>query len=134
MAIELFPERDCARCTDRLKDEYGCFGNAKLPVAVNDEELATCIRRPLLDDPGWFNEAFTVYNMYKAGFLPHEGSYLSQPLSFLQLINIIEATLSECGNIKEQKDTAKQARERRAEQVRSKHDYGDRGVNYPKGR
>lgn len=112
MAGQLFPERDCAKCTDRHKKEWGCEGNAILPIVIDGEIENTCIRRPILDNPQWFNEVFTMYNMYKNGFLPDEGTYLAQTLSFLQIINIIDMTLAECDKIEEQ-DKQRKARNKR---------------------
>lgn len=114
MASELFPERDCAKCTDRLKEEWGCNGDATLPITIDDEILYTCIRRPLLDRPGWFNEIFTMYKMYKNGFLPNEGSYLAQPPTFLQMVNIVDVTLSDCEDIEEEENKRKERNKRRS--------------------
>lgn len=68
----------------------------------------------MLDRPQWFNEIFTMYKMYKNGFLPNEGSYLAQPVSFLQIINIIDSTLAECDELKQEEDKKKQRNKERS--------------------
>lgn len=114
MAGQLFLERDCVKCTDMQKKEWGCEGKAILPVFIDGEPEYTCIRRPILDNPRWFNEIFTMYSMYKNGFLPYEGTYMAQPLSFLQAINVIDATLEECDKIEEQDRQRKSRNKRRS--------------------
>lgn len=118
MAISLFPERDCANCTLKNKGEWGCEGGATELIELDGELMDTCIRRPVLDNPELFNEAFAIYNMFKAGFLPNEGSYLSQPPSFLQLVSLIESTLNECDGIKESTDKAKADRKAKISKLR----------------
>ena len=117
MASELFPERDCSTCTDAKKKEWGCNGEASIPTEIDGELVTTCIRRPMLDHPRWFNEVYTMYKMYKAGFLPNEGSYLAQPPSFLQMINIIDSTLAECDDIKSQEEKRKSRNKKRGVQT-----------------
>ncbi len=87
---------------------------------LGDEQLDTCIRRPLYDHPQWFNDVFTTYNMYKNGFLPNEGSYLAQPLGFLQLINIMDSVLAECDIMKQDKEDTTEAHKKRAAKMGSK--------------
>ena len=69
------------------------MGNAVLPGSFDGEPLYTCIRRPILDDPRWFNGVFTMYKMYKNGFLPNEGPWMAQPLGVITEINTIDAAL-----------------------------------------
>ena len=43
-----------------------------------------------------FEKYFTAFNFYKAGFLPHEGGWLNQPNTFIDVMQIIlkeESTL-----------------------------------------
>lgn len=114
MASELFPERDCSTCTNIKKEQWGCNGDAKIPIEIDGEMSTTCIRRPMFDNPAWFNEVYTMYKMYKAGFLPNEGSYLAQPPSFLQLINVIDSTLADCDEIKQQEEDRKKRNKKRS--------------------
>lgn len=107
MAISLFPERDCTTCTAKQKRNWGCEGNAQEIIELDGEIMDTCIRRPLLDNPLFFNEAFELYRFYKDGFLPNEGTFLAQPLSFRQLIIIIDSALEECNSIREDSDKTK---------------------------
>lgn len=101
-ALELYPERNCSTCTAEKKKEWGCTGNAVLPVSFKGENMFTCIRRPILDNPRWFNEILTMYKMYKNGFLPNDGPWLAQPLGVITAINVLDAAVHECDKIKEE--------------------------------
>lgn len=108
MAVQLFPERNCASCTAEKKREWGCMGDAVHPYFYEGSQEYTCIRRPVKDDPVFFNEIFTLYNMYQNGYLPNSGGYLAQTPGFLQVINIMQTCIEECTIIKEEKERQKQ--------------------------
>lgn len=110
----MFPERNCSTCNQVQKRMWGCEGDAEQPVELDGELLTTCIRRPMLDDPEWFNEIYTMYKMYKNGFLPNEGTYQAQPVAVVQIINIIDAVLAECDEIKDEERERKEKNRKRA--------------------
>ena len=122
VALELYPERDCATCLDpdnrngpALREEYGCnaklvtnsegkeewVDRAALPVMIKGKEWWACPRRPLLDDPSFFWEVKAAHNHYKNGFLVDPGSINEQSHKLMSLIAIMSGAEEEC---REEKD------------------------------
>lgn len=110
MAVELLPERNCATCTARQKIQWGCEGDAKLPIELDGEEQTTCPRRPILDDPALYEELFWLYRSYAKGMLPEEGSILSQPAKLVQAISIMDLTLDGVNAHKRETEARNRAR------------------------
>lgn len=67
------------------------------------------MRRPLLDNPRWFNEIITAYNLYKQGLLPNDGSYLAQPVGFIPLMSLVDQVVEECRTLRTEQEKKKNA-------------------------
>ena len=92
----MFSNRDCVTCTETNKRQWGCEGNAEMPIRIDDEEIWTCPRRPILDHPEFFAEVLGAYRDYQKGFLPEPGGTMSQPKRLMQCFKVIEHTVNEC--------------------------------------
>jgi hypothetical protein len=104
MAIMLLPDRTCEGCTALLKRAYGCdarlengvWKNAAItPVVIDGETQHQCPRRPVLDDPGFWRELFSLYRGFKLGFLADEGAIGSQAARGWKLLSMLDAFVNE---------------------------------------
>lgn len=76
---------DCSQCPNVNDKPDRC--ESEEPIVWQDQVEAS-IKCPNLDLPK-FEKYFTAFNFYKAGFLPHEGGWLNQPNTFIDIIQII---------------------------------------------
>lgn len=53
-------------------------------------QLSRCPRRPLLDNPAFFDTVFEVYSWYKKGHLPESGGWEEQSAAFVQLMRAMD--------------------------------------------
>lgn len=107
-SLILLPKWDCATCTAFHKAERGCEKEPIVPQEMDGEELTRCPRRPLLDDPALFKEAFEVYSWYKRGYFPDQGSYLDQAAAYVQFIDIFERAIAEAKAVKDEREGTRQ--------------------------
>lgn len=115
ISMELHPELDCANCTAHQQKLRGCHEKPLgIPMFLDNEALDRCIRRPVKDDPIFFNECISAYNLYQKNLLPNMGCFNEQPIGFGQIINLIEKTIGECNNTKEESKKQKQRNARRS--------------------
>lgn len=83
-----------------------------LPIAsvFDGEETRRCPRRPIYEDPHGFLLAFEHYGHYMDGYLPDEGSLMSQGNRFVRYMTIIRQASSDAQRAKEQQEKAAAAR------------------------
>lgn len=91
----MFPERVCSTCKDQNKKDWGCTTDTALPMTLDGVEIFRCPRRPLLDDPQFFNLIFSTYRHYKDGFLPVSGGILDQAPKMMRAMSAMSTVLEE---------------------------------------
>lgn len=65
--------------------------------------MTRCPRRPLLDMPAFFDEAFEVYSWYKKGHLPESGGWEEQSAAFVQLVRIMDLATNDANKLAEKR-------------------------------
>lgn len=107
--MELYPEFDCATCTKRMKVDRGCENDAPIQywTDLNGVKRSRCPRRPILDNPVFFNAVFQAYNHYQNGFLPCTGGLYDQHARYPTLMQIVEATTNKCDEIRRKREQSK---------------------------
>jgi hypothetical protein len=104
------PEFECGDCIKRnRRDERGCEKDAPFAywTDINGENRKRCPRRPIFEDPNWYNRIITAYNQYKAGFLPHSGGLLEQAALYPFIMICVDEVVSECDRIEMEKTKTK---------------------------
>jgi hypothetical protein len=119
------PERNCKTC--KRQAEWGCYAvetdeidpftgekvwrnPALLPLTLDDENVWRCPRRPIKDDPLYWQKLLFHYGLYKSGFLQDEGGVTSQSFKAMVMFGIIDDAMAECGKEKAERETARQLR------------------------
>lgn len=74
---------------------WGCEGGATMPIRMAGEDQHTCPRRPIMDDPEGFAQAFQLYGLYDKGVLLEDGGFHDQPHIYTELMGIIGGAVSE---------------------------------------
>jgi hypothetical protein len=72
--------------------------------------MLTCPRRPILDDPKFYNDVFGKYRAYQKGHLYDEGSLGSQPTLLLECFYIVDQTLDVVEDFRREQDAKKRKR------------------------
>jgi hypothetical protein len=90
-----------------MKQQYGCEGNAKLPVVLDGEEMTTCPRRPILDDPEFYGDLFGRFRRYQKGLFYDEGAVGSQPNLLIECLDEMEQTLGVVDEYRREQDAKK---------------------------
>jgi hypothetical protein len=121
VAVLLLPERNCAGCT--RQKEWGCDARqivdehgeekwidaAPIPLQIDGEEVRRCPRRPLKDDPRYWNRLLFFYGLYKQGHLPDPGAVTEQSHKAMELFQIIGDVADDCAREKAERERRKQA-------------------------
>lgn len=116
-SLVLLPEWDCSTCTKLQKFDRGCEGNAKRPIEFDGEPQMTCPRRPLLDDPLWYDELFWLYGNFKNGIFPEPGGLSNQPHKLMMAIRELDRAQKAAESEKEEGDKRKSAIREKAARV-----------------
>ena len=66
-----------------------------MPIIINGEEIYSCPRRPLKDNPLGYSELFGLFQHYKNGFLPEGGGIMDQSPKLMNLLSICDMVVSE---------------------------------------
>ena len=119
-SLVLLEDWDCSTCTSFQKKNRGCTEDALKPIVMDDEELMRCPRRPLLDDPIWYDELFWLYGNYKSGILPEPGGLQAQPHKLMEAIRTLDRAQKAANGEKEEGDKRKAALRKRAASVLNK--------------
>lgn len=104
------PQWDCATCSDFYKRERGCTDKPLVPVVLDGKELERCPRRPMLDDPAFYNAMLKAYSWYKRGHFPDTGTYLDQAAAYTEMLDIFELAISEAKAVLEKENERKSKR------------------------
>lgn len=67
-------------------------------------ELDRCPRRPIFEDPLFYDRLFQAYAHWKQGILPEEGSLLSQPSVLTQMVQVIDGELADIRGRRDRED------------------------------
>lgn len=124
--MSLLPERVCGTCS--RQEEWGCDAEetpedhpqggkvwlrpAWLPLTIDGKLEWRCPRRPIKDDPLYWQRLLFHYALFKDGHLPDEGAVASQSFKAMSLFGIVADTTGECEQDKLDQAAAKQARSR----------------------
>lgn len=101
-AVRLYPHFECVDCIERKKQaERGCEQDAPFPYWTDSDGLSRsrCPRRPIYENPQWYNEIIAAYNHYKNGFLPHAGGLVDQPALYPFVMGSIDAIIRMCDEV-----------------------------------
>ena len=121
VALTLLQERDCAVCT--RKADWGCDARlnpaalapgepldpsrpelwqdrAFMPIRIDDEEVWRCPRRPVKDDPVYWQRLLFYYGMFKKGHLPDPGAVSEQSNKAMQLFALLDDAVADCSREK----------------------------------
>lgn len=98
----MFPQYECKSCIEKRRQaERGCEKDA--PFAfwndLDGEARTRCPRRPIFEDPLWFNSIIEAYNSYKNGFLPHSGGLMDQAALYPFIMSTIDDIMQTCDQI-----------------------------------
>lgn len=102
------PERDCNTCTAHLKRQRGCETDAPMPMRLDGKDVFRCPRRPILDDPRFFDTVLTQYKAYIRGYLPDPGSLLDQGHRYVVSMAVVEGAIAEAEQEQERRERKKQ--------------------------
>ena len=121
MAIRLMPELSCAGCT--RQEELGCtafqfreptinedprdswHNPAYLPITLDGKDTYACPRQTIYEEPEFWGRLLKYYGFYLKGFLPEDGSILSQSNSLMEAFRILDAVNAECDENAREKKT-----------------------------
>lgn len=78
-----------------MKLQWFCESDSPKPFDFFGEKLSRCPRRPFLDEPELLTEVFEAYHWYKQGLLPSPGTWYDQTASFVELMSVVDAAVSE---------------------------------------
>lgn len=85
-------------------DEWGDdAADLSVPFADEEEEWFGCPRRPILDDPMFFQRMFELRRIRESGFLPYPGAYYEQPNLMVEGLRTMDSALWEVHQIEERK-------------------------------
>lgn len=114
-AVELL-KYDCVACTAQQKISRGCDQDSpdKYRIEINGEVHKRCPRRPILDEPEFFQELFWLYRQKEKGYLVQTGGLDDQPSFLMEAFKVIDATLSKI----EMHRREEQERKRRRAEIR----------------
>lgn len=73
-----------------------------MPIRIDGEEWFRCPRRPLKDDPRWWEEFLALFAMYKKGFLPEHGGVQDQPHFLVQAMHTFEGAVAQADASREE--------------------------------
>jgi hypothetical protein len=83
---------------------------AALPLAIDGEDVWRCPRRPLKDDPAYWDRLLWFYGLYKKGHLPDPGGVTEQSHKAMELFRILEDVTDDCAREKAERERRKAAR------------------------
>lgn len=94
-AVDLL-KYDCVTCTARQKISRGCDQDSPEQYQLNlaGEIHKRCPRRPILDDPSFYQEVFWLYRQMEKGYLVEDGGLNDQPSFLVDAFKVIDATLA----------------------------------------
>ncbi len=112
-------ERDCATCTKALQKQFGCDAykdekgvwqnKARMPLLLDGEQTWACPRRPIKDNPLYWQRLLFFYNGYKAGYLSRPGGLGRQSVRLMTLVHLMSATFDEADEEQMQKERQRAA-------------------------
>ena len=112
MAIRLMPELTCVGC-DR-QEELGCtafqfrepeededpgdswHNPAYMPITLDGEDTYACPRQTLHEEPYFWGSLLKYYGFYLKGYLPEDGSIISQSNALIDAFRILDTVNAEC--------------------------------------
>ena len=122
--MALLPERVCQTCVSQ--EAWGCDAEetdqddpmggkvwrrpAQLPLTIDGELVWRCPRRPLKDDPTYWQRLLLHYDLFRDGHLPDEGGVSSQSFKAISLFGVVADTMAECDRDRDEQAAARRAR------------------------
>lgn len=106
----MFPQYECKSCIQQKRQsERGCEKDHFLPFwnDLDGEPRTRCPRRPIFEDPLWYNYLIEAYNAYKGGFLPHAGGMMDQAALFPFIMGTIDDVMAKCDDVERQRAAKK---------------------------
>lgn len=104
---------DCSKCDVWMKTVRGCNGDALETAVLDGENLTTCIRRPIFDNPELFSVLFRTFKNYKDGHLPEVGGIMDQSNYFIEAVEVISNSVADCEEELRKRSEAKAAAARK---------------------
>lgn len=97
MVSNNYKDFNCSQCNEYKQKDRGCIEDAPIPRRwqIGKDIYQRCPRN-LVSPLTWFS--IRVYQQYQSGFLPTAGGILDQSNLFLQIIEIIQAEMSNGNN------------------------------------
>lgn len=89
---------------------YRWTNPSSLPLTIDGEQTYACPRQDLKERGRDWHHLFMYYGMYKAGFMPQNGSVMDQSNKAIEMFRIVDAVNAECDEAvqEENKRKAKQ--------------------------
>ncbi|MBI5872992.1 MAG: hypothetical protein HZB36_02480 [Candidatus Omnitrophica bacterium] len=100
MAVQLPKFKlDCRKCSPIQKEERGCVKNSTIQDAwkLDNWVFQRCPLKLVTEKSFKYIEA---YNFYKGGFLPNPGSWMEQPVKFIEAVSFIQGLINKEGKEK----------------------------------
>lgn len=63
---------------------------------LDGNKRSRCPRRPVYENPEFFNKVLAAHASYSAGFLPRAGGMHDQHCNFPTIMSIVEGAVAEC--------------------------------------
>lgn len=79
--------------TDPLTEQPIWAEPADIPLQIDDEEVWRCPRRPIKDDPVYWQRLLLFWKHYKEGHLPDAGPITRQSFRALTLFGVMDDTM-----------------------------------------
>ena len=108
LAGVLFPERECAHCTDIQKQERGCETDSPIPPTLDGQLQLRCPLRGFMEDPQGFSDLFRAYGWAQKGVMGEAGGYLDQPVRVIRLMETVDKAVSDGHEAKREREAARQ--------------------------
>lgn len=85
---------------------------AIIPLRIDSEEVYRCPRRPIKEDPQYWDKLLFYFGMYKKGHLPDPGSVSEQSNKIMQVFRIVDDIVADCVKEKAERERQRQAKGR----------------------
>lgn len=99
-------------CTAHQKVSRGCDQDSpkEYRLVISGEVHKRCPRRPILDDPGYYQELFWLYRQKERGYLVNSGGLHDQPALLVESFRIMDATLARVAAHRKDEENRKKKR------------------------
>lgn len=124
------PTRDCQGC--RHQREWGCEARrwrtppegeedgpenwvdpAHLPLTLLSQNIWSCPRQHIRENPAFWATVLKFYGMYKRGFLPDRGAVVDQSNRTIELFRVLDQANDLCDQEEEKKRQIQRNRQNR---------------------